>query len=76
MFGKKKEKDIVASARPLRSMTEKDRRRYIEDLEEARAEVVREIEEIMFEAAPLTRKKAMKHRKYKLGKAPNDWKKK
>ena len=67
------EKDLVSAARPLRSMTDKDRRRYINDLEDARMETVREIEEIMQKASYLTKKRAMRRRKYKLGKAPNDW---
>ena len=74
MLGKKKN-DPIESARPLRSMTDKDRRRNIENLEQARADVVRQIEEIMLEAAQMTGKKVMKRRKYKLGKAPNDWNK-
>ena len=67
------ERDLLSAARPLRSMTDKDRRRYIYDLEDARCETIREIEEIMQKASYATKKKAMRRRKFKLGKSPNDW---
>ena len=43
-------------------------------LEKERFEVIREMEKVMAEYAKLTGDKAYAKRKYKLGKAPNDFK--
>lgn len=52
-----------------------ERRKDADQLEKQRLSVNRELEEVMAEYAELTGYKKLKGRKYKVGDAPNDWKK-
>jgi len=59
----------------VRDMTEKERLSAIEEVEDARFEVVYQIEAIMKELSLETKNKRYRSRKYKLGKSPNDYSK-
>ncbi len=52
-----------------------ERRKDAEQLEKQRLSVNRELEEALAEYADLTGYKKLKSRQYKVGDAPNDWKK-
>ena len=52
-----------------------ERRKDAEQLEKQRLSVNRELEEVLAEYADLTDYKKLKTRQYKVGDAPNDWKK-
>jgi hypothetical protein len=55
------------------SMTAEEREEAIISLEKRRLEVSAELEGLMRSYAKLTKKRSLRARKYKLGKAPNDY---
>ena len=59
--------------KPVRNMTEAERIAAARRLDEQRAEVVYEIEQIMKELSDEMRNGRYKRRRFKLGKSPNDY---
>lgn len=62
--------------RPIGSMSAEQRVAAIERAEIQRLRVIEALEERMQEFAKESGKRALGKRKYRVGKAPNDWKKK
>jgi len=68
-------KNTAGACKPLNAMTRQEREQAIEELERARLAKINEIETIMGQLAYMTGKKKLKKRRWKLGTAPNDFKK-
>lgn len=66
----------VKSARLTDSFAVNERSARIDEIEQERMELKEEMEQIMKEYAKITGHKALARRRYKLGAAPNDWRKK
>ena len=62
--------------KPVRAMSAEQRASAIEKAETERIHIVEKLEEKMREFAKISGKKSLGKRKMRVGKAPNDWKKK
>lgn len=58
--------------RLIADMSDKQRKKKIERLEEQREEVVRRIEKLMVKISKETRMRSLRDRKFPLGDSPND----
>ena len=56
------------------TMTDAEREKAIASLEARRGEITEELEALMAKYARLTKNRKIRRRKFKLGKAPNDFK--
>ncbi len=68
--------DYRQGRNPIGAMSAEQRAAAIEKAEIQRIRIVELLEERMQDFARLSGKKSLGKRKYRIGKAPNDWKKK